>query len=181
MKPDNSPYAVLDRKEILEVLFYPRKELHEPARHPNYLILIPSMIFVSGRQVVYCGRIGADTAVFHGNGEIVPITTNWQWSTGRWVSDFCPSIIAVTENHQKADGKRDDARRIRFLIYTLVPQQAQAYCPLYIMGRSLGSASALEIASKYTEFIKGLIIESGFARINPVADYGRRYRLSGAE
>jgi hypothetical protein len=35
--------------------------------------------------------------------------------------------------------------------------------PLIVMGRSLGSASALELASSYTEKIDGLIIESGFA------------------
>jgi pimeloyl-ACP methyl ester carboxylesterase len=36
---------------------------------------------------------------------------------------------------------------------------------LWVMGRSLGSISALELASRYQEVMKGLIIESGFPSI----------------
>jgi hypothetical protein len=35
--------------------------------------------------------------------------------------------------------------------------------PLIVMGRSLGAASALELAATYSDKIDGLIIESGFA------------------
>jgi hypothetical protein len=35
--------------------------------------------------------------------------------------------------------------------------------PFIVMGRSLGSASALELAENYPEAVDGLIIESGFA------------------
>jgi len=35
--------------------------------------------------------------------------------------------------------------------------------PLIIMGRSLGSAPALELAEQYKDRIDGLIIDSGFA------------------
>ena len=38
------------------------------------------------------------------------------------------------------------------------------------MGRSLGSASALEIASRVPEAIDGLIIESGFAFASPLLE-----------
>jgi pimeloyl-ACP methyl ester carboxylesterase len=37
--------------------------------------------------------------------------------------------------------------------------------PIVVMGRSLGSASALEIAAAYPEQTAGLIIESGFADV----------------
>jgi hypothetical protein len=40
--------------------------------------------------------------------------------------------------------------------------------PLLVMGRSLGSAPALEIASSFQEQIAGLIIESGFATTLPL-------------
>lgn len=39
---------------------------------------------------------------------------------------------------------------------------------LFVMGRSLGSASAIEIASTYASEIGGLIVESGFAYIIPL-------------
>jgi fermentation-respiration switch protein FrsA (DUF1100 family) len=40
--------------------------------------------------------------------------------------------------------------------------------PLVIMGRSLGCASALEIAAAHENSIDGLIIESGFAQTMPL-------------
>jgi len=39
---------------------------------------------------------------------------------------------------------------------------------LIVMGRSLGSASALELAANYIDAIDGLIIESGFAYSRPL-------------
>jgi fermentation-respiration switch protein FrsA (DUF1100 family) len=40
--------------------------------------------------------------------------------------------------------------------------------PLVVMGRSLGSASVLELAQHYKNEIDGLIIESGFAHVMPL-------------
>ena len=42
--------------------------------------------------------------------------------------------------------------------------------PLFLMGRSLGSASAIELACSYPEMVEGLIIESGFAYTGPLLD-----------
>jgi fermentation-respiration switch protein FrsA (DUF1100 family) len=42
--------------------------------------------------------------------------------------------------------------------------------PLLVMGRSLGSAPALELASVYGEQVEGLIIESGFSRTRPLLE-----------
>jgi alpha-beta hydrolase superfamily lysophospholipase len=45
------------------------------------------------------------------------------------------------------------------------------YSPaLFLMGRSLGSAPAIELASSLDQEIKGLIIESGFAETLPLAE-----------
>ncbi|MEJ2226160.1 MAG: hypothetical protein P8X49_13600 [Syntrophobacterales bacterium] len=40
--------------------------------------------------------------------------------------------------------------------------------PLVLMGRSLGSASVLELAMHYAADIDGLIVESGFAYAGPL-------------
>jgi pimeloyl-ACP methyl ester carboxylesterase len=42
---------------------------------------------------------------------------------------------------------------------------------LFIMGRSLGSASAIELASHYQDQLRGLIIESGFANVFNLLKY----------
>jgi alpha-beta hydrolase superfamily lysophospholipase len=43
--------------------------------------------------------------------------------------------------------------------------------PLFVMGRSLGSLSAVELAVSYTKELKGLIIESGFASAGKLLMY----------
>ena len=40
--------------------------------------------------------------------------------------------------------------------------------PLIVMGRSLGSASALELAYRHPQAIAGLILESAFAQTGPL-------------
>ena len=40
--------------------------------------------------------------------------------------------------------------------------------PLVVMGRSLGSASALELAAAYPDQVAALIVESGFAYAGPL-------------
>jgi len=40
---------------------------------------------------------------------------------------------------------------------------------LFVMGRSLGSASAIDVAVNHSDAISGLIIESGFAKTLPLA------------
>jgi uncharacterized protein len=42
--------------------------------------------------------------------------------------------------------------------------------PLVVMGRSLGSASALELASRHQDRLDGLIVESGFAYAGPLLE-----------
>jgi len=55
-----------------------------------------------------------------------------------------------------------DARVI--LRYFLDTLELNGYTgPIFVMGRSLGSLSAVELASNYPEEMKGLILESGFA------------------
>jgi pimeloyl-ACP methyl ester carboxylesterase len=51
---------------------------------------------------------------------------------------------------------------------------------LYLMGRSLGSAAVLEIASRSTEGVAGLIIESGFAHTFPLLERLGGMRLPNA-
>jgi len=53
-----------------------------------------------------------------------------------------------------------------FARYWLLDNRYQG--PLIVMGRSLGSASALELAWKYPQQIDALIIESGFANVKPL-------------
>ena len=53
---------------------------------------------------------------------------------------------------------------------------------LFVMGRSLGSASAIEVAYNYQSQLQGLIIESGFASVfNLLEDLGMPTKAFGLE
>ncbi len=57
----------------------------------------------------------------------------------------------------------------RILDYARTWLEANRYSgPLVVMGRSLGSAPALELAAARGDAVAGLIIESGFARAAPL-------------
>jgi pimeloyl-ACP methyl ester carboxylesterase len=108
---------------------------------------------------------------FHGNGETVAdhdtigprynevginlLVTDYRgygWSSGK------PSVTAMF-----ADGEI-------LLQETRKWMAENGYTgPLFLMGRSLGSACAIDLAAKYSDEIKGLIIESGFADTLPLA------------
>jgi pimeloyl-ACP methyl ester carboxylesterase len=171
---DNSynDYSHLDRPEVLSGLFHPRPD-YEPIKNPEKAIdlLIP----VEGSVVVAArfhmkDKSAPNVLFFHGNGEIVsdyddvgPLYINigvnflsvdyrgYGRSTGR------PSVTAMM---------RDSHAIFEFTEEWL---KANGFKGAFIvMGRSLGSASALELANHYMERIDGLIIESGFAHTGPL-------------
>jgi hypothetical protein len=162
------PYEVLDRPEVLSVLFYPRREVGVPGLAPgvhNVRVPVASGVAVGGK--IYAARRGAPVILyFHGNGEIASdydsvaeAYTRMGLSLfvvdyrGYGTSDGAPTATALIADAWVCFEK---AREI------LAERKVEAG-DLYVMGRSLGSAAALEIASRAPDQIAGLIIESGFA------------------
>jgi fermentation-respiration switch protein FrsA (DUF1100 family) len=165
-------YSKLDRPEILMFLFHPRPEWGEPRLGVSYedMLIEVDKNEVIGVRLHPAGKADPVIVFFHGNGEIVadyddlgPLYTGmginflaadyrgYGRSTGR------PTITAMMR----------DAHLI--FDYVLKWLKEQGYTgPLIVMGRSLGSASALELAANYSEAIDGLIVESGFAFTRPL-------------
>ncbi len=107
---------------------------------------------------------------FHGNGEIVADYDEMAPVYTRMGINFLPvdyrgygrSTGSPTITAMMADSHR-------ILGFTEEFLHERGYRgPVIVMGRSLGSASALELASRYEDRIAGLIIESGFARTGPL-------------
>jgi alpha-beta hydrolase superfamily lysophospholipase len=109
---------------------------------------------------------------FHGNGEIVAD-----------YDDMAPAFHAAGASLLCADfrgyGRSTGSPSMRGLVADAHPVLAAALRllgerghtgPLVVMGRSLGSAPAIEIASEKEAEIAGLVIESGFARTLPLLD-----------
>lgn len=165
-------YTVLDRPEILGFLFHPRPEwgaAHCGPGAEEVRIPVEEGVEVGGRFHL------ADPAApsilhFHGNGEIVadyedlaPLYTGSGINflpvdyRGYGTSTGTPTVTAMM---------RDCHVIFEFARNWLSDKGGGG--PLIVMGRSLGSASALELISCYALEIDGLIIESGFAHAAPL-------------
>jgi pimeloyl-ACP methyl ester carboxylesterase len=166
------PYSKLDRPEILAHIFYPQTESRTPLPPGTCDLTFemePSVVI--GCRFYLEGPDAPCILYFHGNGETVAdhdtigprynevginlLVTDYRgygWSSGK------PSVTAMF-----ADGEI-------LLQETRKWMAENGYTgPLFLMGRSLGSACAIDLAAKYSDEIKGLIIESGFADTLPLA------------
>ncbi len=172
MQPSEPDYTALDQPEVLAFLFHPRKEYAGqpvPASAREVLIPVGDDIAVGSRFHMAHPQ-GPNILFFHGNGEIVsdyddlgPVYNQMGINflavdyRGYGCSSGQPTVSAMMQDcHVIFDYAR---RWLEDNHYT---------GPLIVMGRSLGSASALEIASQHPDRIDALVIESGFAYAGPL-------------
>ena len=164
-------YSALDRPEILSSVFHPRPDISPEAPEGAEDLFIPVEEDVSLMGRVHQGpKDGASVLFFHGNGEIVSdydelgrIYTQMGMTfipvdyRGYGQSTGSPSLSAmIGDSHAVFDFVRDWL-------------QERGYDgPRIVMGRSLGSAPALELACNRHEELQALIIESGFAYTMPL-------------
>ena len=160
-------YSALDQPSILMYVFYPRKN-STPCPENAFDLSVP----VGSRVSITCRFHIGDRQwpwilFFHGNGEIV--------------SDY--DEIAPFYHQRRLNLSVADYRGYGTSggvpTLTDLPRDARAIFEaaerefirrgfsnsLWIMGRSLGSISALELAFRYPGSIQGLIIESGFCSV----------------
>jgi fermentation-respiration switch protein FrsA (DUF1100 family) len=172
MTQSTSDYSKLDQPEVLNTIFHPRKELLSgplPANAVDLGIAVDEGIRLSAR-IHLADKDDPNILFFHGNGEIVsdydmigPLYNRYGMNfmvvdyRGYGNSGDEPSVTAMM----------DDSHAI-FGFFKEWLASAQHTGPLVVMGRSLGSAPALEMGSSYQDQIAGLIIESGFATTLPL-------------
>ena len=164
--------SFLDRPEILEVIFplvySPLYSLNSPqfppAGVPGYAIEVAAGIkincgfWVSGPE---CPSI----LYFHGNGETV---AGYDWIAPFYNQKGINLFVADYRGYGSSDGKPTIANMISdahtiFQGFKGIIEQECFKKSLFLMGRSLGSVSAIELAFNYQDEICGLIIESGAA------------------
>jgi fermentation-respiration switch protein FrsA (DUF1100 family) len=167
-----NPYEVLDRPEILRLLFHPRPEGPLVAAAPgNEDILIPVESDVRlGARFHLSDHSAPNLLFFHGNGEIVADYDD----LGPLYNEIPINFLPVDyRGYGRSSGTPTVATMMQdsHLVFEYVRRwlAEKGYGgPLLIMGRSLGSASALELAAAYADAIAGLIVESGFAFAGPL-------------
>ena len=167
-------YSVLDRAEVTQFLFHPRPEMNggmSAANARDVMIPVEKEIALGGRFHM-SGSSDPNILFFHGNGEIVsdydelgPIYNRLNINflpvdyRGYGRSDGIPTVTAMMrDSHAVFDFTRNWL-------------QSEGFAgPLILMGRSLGSASALELVFHYPDTVAGLIVESGFAFAAPLLE-----------
>ena len=165
-------YTPLDRPDVLMFLFHPRKSavsLGAESRFREIRIPVANDTAI-GARFHMAHRKGPTILFFHGNGEIVadydeigPLFNRLGLNfmavdyRGYGCSDGSPTVAAMMA----------DCHRI--LDFSEEWKVENDYSgPTIVMGRSLGSASALELAAAHSDRIAGLIVESGFAWAGPL-------------
>jgi alpha-beta hydrolase superfamily lysophospholipase len=165
----------LDKPEILQFIFYPRKDFFEISAAASVIAdTIPVDKTVS---ISYCfyfsDKKHPNVLFFHGNGETAsdyePIGSAYnQIGVNLFVADYRgygrsggrPTLTSmIADAHLIFEGFKRELKEREFS------------GNLFIMGRSLGSASALELANHYQSQFSGLIIESGFANVFNLLGY----------
>jgi pimeloyl-ACP methyl ester carboxylesterase len=175
MKPAHPAlHPALDRPEVSERLFFPQPAWREPVvRERARDVLIPvAPGVVIGARYHLGDRGGPALLFFHGNGETVDdydetaaLYTRLGWSflpadyRGYGHSTGQPSVSTMLAD---AHAVLDHAR--------VWLRDEGCTGPLVVMGRSLGSASALELAAAHADVVAGLVIESGFAHSQTLLD-----------
>lgn len=167
-------YSALDRPEILLFLFHPRPEWGGTSSGEAYeevLIPVERDVVVGGRLYL-SAREAPCILFFHGNGEIVADYEDLAPLYARKGINFLPVDY---RGYGRSTGRPTITAMMRdcHVIFDFVQDwlRKNLYTgPFIVMGRSLGSASALELITAYDKQIDGLIIESGFAHAGPLLE-----------
>ena len=165
-------YAALDQPFVTQFLFHPRREgayrIPDGARSD---LLIPVGTDVSVGASLHLSDTSAPVILFfHGNGEIVSDYDD----LGKMFTDLGLNFfVADYRGYGSSTGSPTvsammaDCHVIQRFLDAHMAENGMAG-PVFIMGRSLGSASALELAANSSLGCAGLIIESGFAYAAPL-------------
>ncbi len=163
----NSNYSALDRPEISMYLFHPRADM----RITNRDVMIPvGNNVVIGARLHTAGKSAPNILFFHGNGEIVADYDDLGQMYNQSGINFFPVDY---RGYGRSTGKptvttmMQDCHLIFQFVENWLKENGHSG-PLILMGRSLGSASVLELAAHYKDRFDALIVESGFAYAAPL-------------
>lgn len=165
-------YAILDRPEVLTAVFHPRQEWGRPLsadKEKEHLIDVAPDVRIGARFHI-ASSSGGNILFFHGNGEIAADYDDLGPLYNEMGINF---LVADYRGYGRSNGEPTVSAMIgdSHTILAYVRQWLQENGltgPLVVMGRSLGSAPALELVSTHAADIHGLIVESGFAFAEPL-------------
>ncbi|MFZ5448011.1 MAG: alpha/beta hydrolase [Thermodesulfobacteriota bacterium] len=165
-------YTALDVPEVLLRLFHPRPETSFAGMASSASdLLIPVADDAAVGARFHPGEPAAPTILFfHGNGEIVADYDELAPFYLRLGLNFFPADYrgyGRSTGSPTVSAMMEDCHKIFKFARKWLAQQGYSG-PLLVMGRSLGSAPALELAASYPDQVSALIVESGFAFAGPL-------------
>lgn len=171
MSSSQSTYTALDRPDVSARLFHPRKDPRNAPLGPGLDVTIPVSAEAQINGRFHWVQAESPTFLyFHGNGEIVSDYDDLGPIYNALGINF---FVVDYRGYGRSSGEPSVSTMMQdchtiFSYTTDWLKQNQHNGPLILMGRSLGSASVLELASASQDQIDGLIIESGFAYAEPL-------------
>jgi pimeloyl-ACP methyl ester carboxylesterase len=160
-------YSLIDQPFLLQFIFYPRKDSTPcPANGFDLFASVGEGASISCR--FFAGNHEWPWILFfHGNGEVV---SDYDEISPFYHQKKINLVVADYRGYGASTGipTLTDLVQDAHVIYKEVREELtrrNLRKDLWVMGRSLGSISALELAYQYQEEVKGLIIESGFPSV----------------
>ncbi len=160
-------YSQLDNSPLVGFLFYPRRDFTPcPPGSFDFFVPVEQGISISCR--FYVGDESRPWILyFHGNGEVV---SDYDEIAPFYHRKAINLVIADFRGYGSSGGSPNftnlvqDAHPILEAVKREISRKGLRQ-DLWVMGRSMGSISALELADRYPDKIKGLVVESGFASV----------------
>ncbi|MEO5335143.1 MAG: lysophospholipase [Magnetococcus sp. YQC-5] len=169
-----STSTLLDHPLILQHMFHPRREMMFEGMGNAQVVRLPVGSDIDlGGQLHVSGADAPSLLFWHGNGEIAadyddlaPLYT--EMGINFLAMDY--RGYGISGGVPTGTGLLADAITVYRQVRQLLADNGIRNNRLYVMGRSLGSAAAIEIACHAQREIAGLIIESGFAFTIPLME-----------
>ena len=160
-------YSPLDQPSILRFIFYPRKDFTPcPGNGFDLSVSVGGQASISCR--FYQGHQEWPWILFfHGNGEVV---SDYDEIAPLYHQKKLNLVVGDYRGYGASSGiptLTDLVRDCHIILKEIIAELSRRDLrkDLWVMGRSLGSISALELAHKHQDVIKGLLIESGFPSV----------------
>jgi len=163
---EEAALAILDQSPLWELIFYPREDLFPPRSTPNivnYLIEVEDGIRI-GCRFYKSSPEHPSLLYFHGNGETAGdhdgIASLYnERGMNLFVADY--RGYGLSDGTPTFTNMINDAHVV-FKVFGKIMEREGWRKALFLMGRSLGSMPAIELAFHYADNINGLITESGW-------------------
>lgn len=157
-----------DEASFPRSIFFPRRDPYPEPTVPNavnHFVQVEEGVRLGCRFYV-AGKDCPSLLYFHGNGETVG---DYDYTAPLYQERRINLLVADYRGYGISDGTptRDNVLSDAHLVFASVREllARDGYADkLFVMGRSLGSGPAVELAVHYQGLVKGLIIESGSAR-----------------